>query len=65
MNGPLKRPCPHCGSQEIFRSHRRGFIERYVLPSFRMRAYRCIKCDTRFYALLYLQEAASSEDKAA
>lgn len=65
MIGPLKRSCPHCRSQEVFRSHRRGFIEKWLLPSFRMRAYRCIKCDTRFYALSHPQEEGSSTVKAA
>jgi hypothetical protein len=65
MNGLLKRTCPNCKSQDIIRSHRRGFIEEYLLPSFRVRAYRCIECDTRFYALASLQEATSSTDKAA
>lgn len=59
MNGSLKR-CPRCTSQETFRSHRRGFIERWVLPSFRMRPYRCIKCDTRFYAISQFEGTASS-----
>lgn len=65
MKGPLKRSCPHCRSQEFSRSHRRGFIEKYVLSTFRMRAYRCIKCDTRFYAPAHLQEASNSRNQAA
>jgi DNA-directed RNA polymerase subunit RPC12/RpoP len=65
MNGPLKFSCPHCRSREVFRSHRRGFIERYVLLPFRMRPYRCIKCDTRFYALLHFQTEDASTDKVA
>jgi hypothetical protein len=32
---------------------------------FRMRAYRCIKCDTRFYALAHFQKEDSSRDKVA
>ena len=65
MNGPLKRSCPNCSSLEVFRSHRRGFIERYVLLPLRMRPYRCIKCDTRFYALADFQREDPSTDKVA
>jgi hypothetical protein len=65
MNDRLKHSCPYCTSVEVFRSHRRGFIERYVLPPFRMRAYRCIKCDTRFYALSLFQKEDPSRGKVA
>src|ERR1700691_6142799 len=65
MNDCLKRSCPRCTSMEVFRSHRRGFIERYLLPPLRMRAYRCIKCDTRFYALSHFQKGDSPADKVA
>jgi hypothetical protein len=65
MKGPLKRSCPHCRSQETSRSHRRGLIEKYLLPSFRVRPYRCIKCDARFYASSQFEEAASSASKVA
>jgi hypothetical protein len=65
MKDGLKRSCPHCTGLEVFRSRRRGFIERYVLPSLRMRAYRCIKCDTRFYALSHFQQEKSSTERAA
>jgi DNA-directed RNA polymerase subunit RPC12/RpoP len=65
MSAPLKFSCPHCRSEEVFRSHRRGFIERYLLPPFRMRPYRCIKCDTRFYSLSHSQTEDSSPDRGA
>jgi hypothetical protein len=49
----------------VFRSHRRSFIERFVLAPFRMRAYRCIECDTRFYALARSEKEESSTVKLA
>jgi hypothetical protein len=65
MDRPLKRSCPHCSSVEVFRSHRRGFIEKYVLHPFRMRPYRCVECDTRFYALADFRRENSSTDQVA
>jgi hypothetical protein len=44
-----KRHCPHCGSSEVFRSHRRGAMERYLPPAVGLRAFRCVNCDARFY----------------
>lgn len=60
MKGSLKRSCPHCRSQETSRSHRRGLIEKYLLPSIRVRPYRCARCDARFYALSQGEEQTSS-----
>src|ERR1700745_3999541 len=45
----IRRPCPHCSSTEVFRSHRRGPFEKYLFSIIGMRPYRCIKCDSRFY----------------
>ena len=50
MKLSIKRPCPHCSSTEVFRSHRRGPFEKYVFSVIGMRPYRCIKCDSRYYA---------------
>jgi hypothetical protein len=62
---PAKRPCPHCRSMEVFRSHRRGTLERYVLRAIGMRAYRCVTCDSRFYGFPQSYEAPSPDAKAA
>ena len=50
MNSQLKHACPYCGSPELDRSTRRGPWERFILPVFRMRPYRCRDCDRRHYA---------------
>lgn len=39
--------CPHCGSNDIQRSHRR-LLERVLLI---VRPYRCGDCQRRFYTL--------------
>jgi predicted RNA-binding Zn-ribbon protein involved in translation (DUF1610 family) len=44
-----KRHCPHCGSAEVYRSHRRGTMERYLLRAVGVRPFRCVNCDARFY----------------
>ena len=49
----LKSRCPECGSDSIYKSHRRGFLERMVLGLTKMRPYRCRECYERFYAKEY------------
>jgi len=44
-----KRYCPECRSQQVRRSHLRGFWERGVLKMIGVRAYRCESCDKRYY----------------
>jgi len=56
MKVSLKRPCPRCHSDEVFRSHRRGAMEKYVLRLVGMRPYRCVNCDARFYGLSSVTE---------
>jgi len=46
----LKSRCPECGSDSIYKSHRRGLLERVVLGLTKMRPYRCRECYERFYA---------------
>jgi hypothetical protein len=60
-----KRPCPHCGSNEVFRSHRRGIMERYLLPIIKVRPVRCGSCDARFYRLKRTDGPASQDIRAA
>ena len=42
MNFDSKQPCPHCGGSEVFRSHRRGLRERYLLRAVGVRPFRCV-----------------------
>ena len=60
-----KRHCPHCGSAEVFRSHHRGTMERYLLRAVRVRPFRCVHCDARFYRLSHSDGPASQDIKAA
>jgi len=49
MKPDSNRPCPHCCSSEIFRSHRSNAVEKYLLRAIHVRPFRCINCDARFY----------------
>ena len=65
MQPDPKRPCPHCGSSEVFRSHRRGMMERYLLPIIGVRPVRCVCCDARFYRLKHSDGPESQDSRAA
>ena len=45
-----RKACPRCRGQEVYRSQRRGIVERYVLRALQIRPYRCVACDNRFYS---------------
>jgi hypothetical protein len=45
--------CPDCGSTVGFRSRRRTFSERYLLPLFLLRPVRCGECFRRDYRLIF------------
>ncbi len=60
-----KRLCPYCRSNYVGRSHRRGPIERYLLPALGVGVYRCDNCDGRFYAFSHMHAAPASKDQAA
>ncbi len=47
--------CHDCGSEEGFRSRRRTFTERYLLPLFVMQPVRCGECFRRDYRLIFTQ----------
>src|SRR5580700_7723836 len=51
MKPDSKRFCPHCGSSEVFRSHRHGAVEKYLLRAIGVRPFRCVNCDARFLRL--------------
>ncbi len=43
-----KRNCVHCGSKKIRRDHRKGFMQKYILPLFDGYPYHCRKCKATF-----------------
>ncbi len=47
--------CNDCGSEVGFRSRRRTFTERYLLPLFLMQPVRCGECFRRDYRLIFTQ----------
>jgi len=51
MKPDSKRVCPHCGSSEVYRSHRHGTVEKYLLRAVGVRPFRCVNCDARFLRL--------------
>ena len=53
---PLFEPyrCRDCGSETGFRSRRRSFTERFVLPLFLMQPVRCGECFRRDYRSVFI-----------
>lgn len=47
--------CPDCGSQVGFRSRRRSFVERYILPLLLLQPVRCGDCFRRDYRLIFVR----------
>ncbi|MGA7909170.1 MAG: hypothetical protein WCA16_17325 [Candidatus Sulfotelmatobacter sp.] len=45
--------CPDCGSNAGFRSRRRTFSERFLLPIFLLQPVRCAECFRREYRLIF------------
>lgn len=45
--------CRDCGSDVGFRSRRRNFAERYLLPLFLLQPVRCGECFRRDYRLIF------------
>jgi len=66
---PLIPPyrCSDCGSEVGFRSRRRTFAERFLLPVFLLQPVRCGECFRRDYRLIFtkvrerLSDAGHSE----
>jgi hypothetical protein len=50
----LEFHCDDCGSEIGFRSRRRTFTERYMLPLFLLRPVRCAECFRRDYRLIFM-----------
>ena len=50
----LEFHCNDCGSDEAFRSRRRTFTERYLLPIFLLKPVRCAECFRRDYRSLFV-----------
>ncbi len=50
----LEFHCDDCGSDTGFRSRRRTFSERYLLPLFLLQPVRCAECFRRDYRLLFV-----------
>ncbi len=46
--------CDDCGCETGFRSRRRTFSERYLLPIFLLQPVRCAECFRRDYRLLFV-----------
>ena len=45
--------CDDCGCEVGFRSRRRNFSERYLLPVFLLQPVRCAECFRRDYRLIF------------
>jgi len=45
--------CHDCGSEVGFRSRRRNFLERYLLPIMLLQPVRCGECFRRDYRLIF------------
>jgi hypothetical protein len=50
----LEFHCDDCGSDSGFRSRRRTFSERYLLPVFLLQPVRCAECFRRDYRLIFM-----------
>ena len=50
----LEFHCDDCGGETAFRSRRRTFSERYLLPIFLLQPVRCAECFRRDYRSLFM-----------
>jgi hypothetical protein len=50
----LEFHCDDCGSDTGFRSRRRSFSERYLLPIFLLQPVRCAECFRRDYRSMFM-----------
>jgi hypothetical protein len=57
VNAPVR--CPRCGDKALYRKDRRGFLQRKLLPFFRLYPWHCVSC--RKTTLLRLRNAGQPE----
>lgn len=50
--------CPDCGSFEGYRSRRRNFLEKYMLPMFLLQPVRCGDCYRRSNVSMFIRVPA-------
>ena len=50
----LEFHCSDCSGDTAFRSRRRTFTERYLLPIFLLKPVRCAECFRREYRLIFM-----------
>jgi hypothetical protein len=60
---PFQFICPDCGSSVAFYSRRRNFTEKYVLPLFLLRPFRCADCFQRCYRSVFLTARQPRESR--
>ncbi len=60
----VQRRCPDCGSHDVARSRRRGFLlEPLLLLFFRLRPYRCRQCARRYFGYAGALRAAAEYEQ--
>ena len=68
MSRLMTRACPLCNGKSMRRSHRVGFVERWLMRFSMIRPYRCLNCDSRFYLYdgtfrpMFLRRSAHAND---
>jgi len=48
LQGATETTCPQCKSRVVYRTKRKGILERIILYPLGFRAYQCMYCLTRF-----------------
>jgi hypothetical protein len=51
--------CPVCGGKRIYRSRRKGIVERRLLTLIFIKPFRCKACDCRFFRSSITAQSAS------
>lgn len=55
------RQCPLCGSEDVLRSHRRGYLEWTILFLLLLRPFRCRQCSARHLAFFFRRRRSKIE----
>ena len=61
----MVRRCPQCQSNKVHRSHRRGIVEKCLLPLVLLRPLRCDECDYRYLGFVFarrVEDAAAGQE---